>query len=126
MGDLIRFDGRMNRGTYWKYTLGMVAAYFVAMLLWVGSADEYTGEPGGVLMFLGVVVWLAMIPISISANIRRWHDHNKSGWWMFISLVPFIGGLYALVMCLFVSGTPGPNTYGPPQGALMASAHGVA
>jgi uncharacterized membrane protein YhaH (DUF805 family) len=36
---------------------------------------------------------------------------DKSGWWIFITFVPFIGGIWFLVlMCL--AGTPGPNRFG--------------
>lgn len=112
MGDLFKFDGRINRGTYWKYTIFVVVGYLIAAFLWAASADSFTGEPGGIMMMLAVVVWLALLPLSLSISIRRWHDLNKSGWWIFISLVPFVGGLYALVMTGFVAGTPGQNQYG--------------
>ena len=52
----------------------------------------------------------------LAVMIRRLHDQGKSGWWYFISWVPFIGGIWLLVlMCL--DGTPGDNDYGPnPKG----------
>lgn len=116
MGDLIKFDGRIGRGTYWKYTAILFVGYMIASFFWFSSLNEYTGEPSGGSMFIAVIIWLAMLPISFSAGIRRWHDHDKSGWWMLISLVPLIGPIYAFVMCGFVAGTPGSNTYGAPEG----------
>ena len=67
---------------------------------------------------------LALIVISLrelSISVRRWHDLNKSGWWVFISLIPIVGGLYALVMQGFVPGDQGDNSFGPApeEGALL-------
>lgn len=121
MGELFSFEGRINRGTFWKYYAILLVGYVLAAFLWAASIDTYTGEPSGGMMLLAVVVWLALLPISLSMNIRRWHDLDKSGWWMLIVLVPFIGALYAFIMTGFVAGTPGPNSYGYPHGH-----HGVA
>jgi uncharacterized membrane protein YhaH (DUF805 family) len=45
--------------------------------------------------------------------VKRYHDRNKSGWWILIVFVPVIGGLWYFIECGFLRGTPGPNTYGP-------------
>lgn len=42
---------------------------------------------------------------------------NKSGWWIVVSLVPFVGGIILIVL-LAIAGTPGPNRFGaqpPPR-----------
>lgn len=116
MGDLISFEGRINRGTFWKYTLLLAIGYIISAFFWAGSIDSVTGEVSGGMMFIAIIIWLALFPFSVSISVRRWHDLDKSGWWMFISLVPFVGALYAFVMTGFVAGTDGPNSYGPPQG----------
>ena len=36
--------------------------------------------------------WLRLIP-SILVDIKRWHDRDKSGWWMPILFVPIIGAI---------------------------------
>jgi uncharacterized membrane protein YhaH (DUF805 family) len=39
------------------------------------------------------------------------------GWWIFISLIPLIGGIWFLVL-MVLDGTAGQNQYGPdPKGA---------
>jgi uncharacterized membrane protein YhaH (DUF805 family) len=45
--------------------------------------------------------------------VRRLHDGDRSGFFIFLGLVPFIGGLIVLVL-MILPGTPGPNQYGPP------------
>jgi uncharacterized membrane protein YhaH (DUF805 family) len=48
--------------------------------------------------------------------VRRFHDQDKSGWFVLLNLIPYIGGIIVLVfMCL--EGTRGPNRFGPdPKG----------
>jgi uncharacterized membrane protein YhaH (DUF805 family) len=50
-------------------------------------------------------------------TVRRLHDIDRSGWWIFINLIPLIGAIVLLVFALS-EGTPGNNRYGPsPKGA---------
>ena len=60
------------------------------------------------LLLFVVVFWIAL-----AINVKRYHDRNKSGWWVLILLVPAIGSLWNLIECGFLSGTAGPNNYGP-------------
>jgi uncharacterized membrane protein YhaH (DUF805 family) len=57
--------------------------------------------------------------------VRRLHDGGRSGWWYFISLVPFIGGIWLLVL-LILEGEAGPNEYGPNPGSGVSEPDGVA
>lgn len=66
------------------------------------------GIPG---ILLGLY-WLATFIPSLAVSVRRMHDQDKSGWWILISLVPLIGGIWLLVL-YFMDGTPGPNRFGP-------------
>jgi uncharacterized membrane protein YhaH (DUF805 family) len=50
---------------------------------------------------------------SIAIQVKRWHDIDSSGAWILVNLVPFIGGLWALVANGFIRGTAGDNLYGP-------------
>jgi uncharacterized membrane protein YhaH (DUF805 family) len=52
---------------------------------------------------------VAQVIPSILVDIKRWHDRDKSGWWMPILFVPIIGAIW-----LFLAGTPGPNRFGGP------------
>lgn len=55
---------------------------------------------------------LAILIPSIAVQVRRFHDQDKSGWFVLLALIPFLGGLVVLVfMCL--EGTRGPNRFGP-------------
>ena len=56
------------------------------------------------LAFAGFVVGLPLL-------VRRLHDTDRSGWWVLIALIPFVGSIILLVFaCL--AGTRGPNRFG--------------
>ena len=57
-----------------------------------------------ILAIAGFIVGLPLI-------VRRLHDTDRSGWWVLIGLIPFVGGIVLLVFaCL--PGTPAPNRFG--------------
>jgi uncharacterized membrane protein YhaH (DUF805 family) len=104
---LFKFDGRINRAKFW---LGMV-------ILWAANAVLGTiilsGRDSSILFALAIVASFVLIWPSLAVSIKRWHDRDKSGWWVLIVLVPFIGWIWALVETGFLAGTPDRNQYGP-------------
>jgi uncharacterized membrane protein YhaH (DUF805 family) len=102
---LFSFEGRINRGKFW---LGIVILWAVVWVLALvaGVADS------AFLWWLIAVLGIILIWPSLALSIKRWHDRNKSGWWVLIGLVPIIGGLWALIETGFLPGTVGPNEYG--------------
>jgi uncharacterized membrane protein YhaH (DUF805 family) len=59
-----------------------------------------------------VLIWPAL-----ALQVKRWHDRDKSGWWVLIAFIPIIGAFWVLIECGFLDGTPGPNRFGPsPKG----------
>lgn len=59
---------------------------------------------------IGFYILATIIP-SLAISIRRLHDINKSGWWLFISLVPLVGSILLLVYYCKPSVTEN-NNYG--------------
>lgn len=43
---------------------------------------------------------VATIIPGLAMQVRRLHDVGKSGWWIFINCVPFIGTIWYLVLLL--------------------------
>ena len=99
------FEGRINRGKFW---LGIVILWAVVWILAFIAAAANSGFLWGLVGFLGIL----LIWPSLALSIKRWHDRNKSGWWIFIGLIPIIGSLWALIETGFLPGTIGPNEYG--------------
>ena len=60
------------------------------------------------------VFYIFLIWIGLALQVKRWHDRDKPGVWVLINFIPFIGGIWALVECGFLPGTPGPNRFGNP------------
>ena len=105
------FSGRIGRQTFWLkgvLLLTVVAVVLGAALVLIAVAIE----SAGLVTVLIIVLYVAFTWASLAVSIKRWHDRNKSAWWVLISLIPFIGGIWALIETGFLRGTDGPNRYG--------------
>ena len=115
---LFSFEGRTGRKGFWLVTVAMLVIYAI---LWVVAlapvmAAAATNDPAAMQnVAMPVWVWILMIPmlwISLAVQAKRWHDQDKSAWWILIGFIPFVGALITLIMCGFIAGTPGPNRFG--------------
>jgi uncharacterized membrane protein YhaH (DUF805 family) len=99
------YQGRASRSAYWWYALATFVVYLILDIILVQAIG---GGAGAGLYYL---LALANLIVSLPLTIRRLHDTDRSGWWVLIGLVPFVGWIVLLVFaCL--SGTPGPNRFG--------------
>lgn len=71
---------------------------------------------------LGLAFALVALYPAICVSIKRWHDRDKSGWWVLIGLIPIIGAIWVLIECGILKGTEGPNRFGPDPLAAPATA----
>jgi uncharacterized membrane protein YhaH (DUF805 family) len=97
-------NGRINRQPYW---IGTIIIIVIDAII---SAILGHGFLGQLLFFL---ISLVLIYAGINIGIKRFHDRDKSGWWVLIAFVPVIGLIWYIIECGFLPGTPGPNRYGP-------------
>lgn len=126
---LFSFEGRIGRAPYWYFVLGATIV-FAVLLAFAGislfSGVGLDGTPAavptaGLAGLLLPVVCIALLWPSLAISAKRWHDVDKSAWWVLIGLVPVVGGLVALVFNGFVAGSPGANRFGhPPRGDLLS------
>ena len=118
MNLLFGFQGRVNRAPFWYVHVGVVIAQIIVFSV-AGGAALLAGDPRAMAASAGatgLVAWLLFIPIlwiGLAVAVKRYHDRDKSGWWIFIVFVPLIGAIWYLVEVGFLPGTPGPNRYGP-------------
>lgn len=116
------FSGRARRSEFWYWVLfnALVGAVFAALAGATGGfeIDPVTGMPSyGATGVIANLVSLALLIPSIAVTVRRLHDTDRSGFWWFIGLVPFVGWIVLLVFCA-LEGTRGQNRFGPdPKGA---------
>src|SRR3954469_25884693 len=112
------FGGRAQRKEYWMFFL----FNFIITIVLIGI-DNLIGAfspQAGIGLLLGLYCLAVLIP-SIAVTVRRLHDTGRSGWWILIALVPFIGGIVLLVFMVLDS-QPGENQYGPNPKATTAAA----
>ena len=57
------------------------------------------------------LIQLLLFVPAISVSVRRLHDIDKSGWFVFISVIPFIGWVILAIM-LIGKGTEKKNQFG--------------
>lgn len=101
---LFSLKGRINRLTYWLYTL---TTYFVFIAL------DFAGRELGFMeeiLFLPVLVFFYTL---FAIQVKRWHDRNKSGWWVLINFIPILN-LWAIIANGFLRGDYALNDYGHP------------
>ncbi|HAO06418.1 MULTISPECIES: DUF805 domain-containing protein [Chryseobacterium] len=103
------FNGRARRTEYWMYLLFNLIFAVIAAVLDNILGLKFTPEiPYGYLYLLYALV--TFLP-GLAVSVRRLHDVDKSGWFLFISLIPIIGGIWLLVLYA-TEGTQGRNKYG--------------
>jgi uncharacterized membrane protein YhaH (DUF805 family) len=102
---LFSFRGRIPRKTWWTWgVLGLlVVAVLGTLLLGIVGVSEETA---------GAVVNLVILWPALAISVKRWHDRDKSGWWVLVNLIPVIGFLWVLVENGLLRGTPGSNRFG--------------
>ena len=108
--------GRIGRGRFWLGVLGILVAYLLASAV-LGTAGLMTlddaGQPSlGYALAIGLLALVMLWP-TVCVYGKRFHDRDKSAWWILIALVPIVGGIWLLVECGLLQGTDGPNRYGP-------------
>lgn len=112
---LFSFEGRIGRGAYWGLVVASLVLFgglgMVSVMSAMNASDPSSAGSGisAVMMILSLVfLWPAL-----AIQAKRWHDVDKSAWWILINLVPAVGGLIALVFNGFIAGTAGANRFGP-------------
>jgi uncharacterized membrane protein YhaH (DUF805 family) len=103
---LFSFKGRVSRQRYWLMML-LTLPFAIAGAFFDARQGQEPLQGSGVL-FLLPIVWPAL-----AVTIKRWHDRDKSGWWVLINLIPIIGDIWSLVENGFLKGTSGDNRFGP-------------
>ncbi len=128
MNLLFGFSGRVGRGGWWLGQLAIVLLWVLVIAifaLFAKIADPSVAHRPGELSQGGVSVAVALFAgiilscwINFATTIKRYHDRDKSGAWCLMLFVPFIGGIWVLIECGFLRGSPGGNGYGPAGGEI--------
>ena len=93
MGNMLfGFQGRMNRAKWWLVLVGIVIVEIIVFALVFGGAamssdpQEAMANMGPIASLVILVLAVVVTWISIAVGIKRFHDRNKSGWWVLIEI----------------------------------------
>lgn len=124
--NIVNFSGRARRAEYWWFFLflvlvniGVQVAFVVQLWrdpalaaalqdpqrlpLWLKQNEGLMSYSWGALLAYALLAWLPQL----SVTVRRLHDTDRSGWFIFMPTVVAIG---AVVACLFVGFRAGPES----------------
>ncbi|MDC6477977.1 DUF805 domain-containing protein [Candidatus Pelagibacter sp.] len=101
--------GRASRSEYWYFQLLFSPIAFYAGF-WSDPVSTGMIDPPPLYLISLALVVLLFIP-AITSQVRRFHDKDKSGWFILINLIPFVGWIIVLVICID-KGTAGKNRFG--------------
>jgi uncharacterized membrane protein YhaH (DUF805 family) len=103
------FSGRARRKEYWMFVLFNIIFCVAAVILDNVAGLTVSNEiPYGVFYILYT---LAVFIPGLAVLVRRLHDVSKGGGWIFISLVPLVGGIWLLVL-MCTDSEQGSNRFG--------------
>ena len=83
------FSGRASRSEFWWFALFNFILSAVISIVFCWSQNTMNIVTG--------IVNLALLLPSLGLAVRRLHDIGKSGWWIFISIIPIIGWILLIV-----------------------------
>ncbi|EKO3482896.1 DUF805 domain-containing protein [Vibrio fluvialis] len=131
---LFSFQGRTRRQTYWIWNV----CYYLAIVSVIVLLNRWL--PGLAPYVLPLFMLLILVP-DLAVTAKRWHDRDKSSWWLLlnvplvigrmtvpmgeasmtttpnvldtgISLAALLCGSWILIECGFLAGSDGDNRFG--------------
>ena len=112
--------GRAGRLQWWFGFIIQVVLFYGPFLLLADlsdSSEDVVDTLSSLDMILILLALVLAVWIYFCQTVKRYHDRDKSGWWYLIGLIPILG-LWQIIECGFLSGTPGGNSYGPDRHAV--------
>ncbi|MCG3722601.1 DUF805 domain-containing protein [Vibrio cincinnatiensis] len=131
---LFSFHGRIGRQTFWIWN----GCYYLFIAIFILTANRWF--PHWAPSLLPLVMLMILLP-DLAVTAKRWHDRDKSSWWLLLNLPLILGrmsvpvgeaslatspswfdsflalaalscGSWILVECGFLAGTQGDNRFG--------------
>ena len=104
------FYGRASRSEFWYFILAN-ALFLLFLLITINLLPS---EPAFLVEVILALFLLGIFIPGMAVSTRRLHDTGRSGWWLLLYLIPYIGVL-ALFFMFISEGDFFPNSYGNPQ-----------
>jgi len=93
------FKGRASRSEFWWFYLFCNVTISILFI------------PNELVMALGWIMLILLLIPTFAAAVRRLHDVNTSGFFIFIAIIPVLGAIIVLVK-IIAKGTLGINRFG--------------
>jgi uncharacterized membrane protein YhaH (DUF805 family) len=106
----VNFSGRAIRSEYWYWVLFVILGEIVTLIIDYTLGAQITTSLFGLATFLP----------SLAVAIRRLHDIDRTGWWVFLVLIPLVGAI-VLIVWYCTEGTRGSNRFGPDRLAAVGA-----
>ena len=106
------FKGRARRKEYW----GTMLFHFLLLLPSIVFSGLLMISQSFIILYM-LYIYLITIYMMVATlplwalSVKRLHDIGKSGWWLLIGLIPFVGWIFTLVWS-FTDSQKGINQYG--------------
>lgn len=110
--DFANFKGRATRCEHWYFVLAnlvLIFPFYFFTTIGVMHDNEVTANLG--FFSYASIFCFTFLP-ALALLVRRLHDINKSGWNLFIILIPIVG-IIILLVWLFTDSNKFDNNYGP-------------
>ncbi len=91
----VDFAGKATRKQFWLYVL-----WYIIVSFGLGLVFSFFGSMRLTLCYLFV---LAILLPSLAITARRLRDASFSPWWLLLLLLPYLGILSVLILCLMPS-----------------------
>ena len=102
------FRGRARRRElWWAFLFNAIVSFILVYLDGFVFSDYDSQKYRGLL--IGIYSLASSLPL-LAVQVRRLHDTNKSGWWVFLGLMPVLNIAY--LVWLMTDGDKGDNRFG--------------
>jgi uncharacterized membrane protein YhaH (DUF805 family) len=99
------FYGRARRKEFWYfYLLNFIIGIIIGLLTFFPNF-------GKIFEIISIVYSLALFVPMLAVSVRRLHDINRSGFYLFLALIP-LAGIIKLIIYLSQDSFPDENKYG--------------
>lgn len=98
---MFNFSGRTIRKDFWQFYIPSILFIFTGI-----EIGKYYNYQEVTTIILGFLFFFPMLSI----QVRRLHDSGRTGWFLLLLLIPYIGPI--ILMILFCLSDPYENKYG--------------
>ena len=106
--DLFTCSGRRNRKSYILASLLLIA---IVLGLWCVFGVLASASGNYVLLIVPALLCLPAAFVGWMLGAQRCRDFGWTGWAILITLIPYVGGIFAIAI-MFIPGNRGANRYG--------------